>query len=575
MDLKNSKKSIENEKVPCASHRVELVTDLNPKENRWTIIEDGGIGLVYASSPEFTEKETLYTTKFCLPYDISYKFIIEDKRRDGLCCNMGQGSYRAFDQVNNVIFSGGSEVEFASNGVVEKTFIAVKDASPTPSVAPSRIQTISPSMIPTSVPSTMPSASPSFSPYIHESPAPSELPPRSPPRNSPVISPSNPSGGSRKKQSGIFPTRKPSSVPTRKPSGNSPRKPSGDSTMKTSKHESEKSSKNSSKKSSTVSQRKPSTVLQKKPSSNVPTIKPSTNLTRIRTKTTKLKRVRNMQRKKAIKQAISSENLSPINPSLTPQPMTNESKEQFAEPKSSIEKCTDSENEFRWDKYSEMLTCEEVSKRKKCNSLNIITKKPLWQSCPKACNRCPLSIRTVPPKETATVWIQPSVDIEPVECTDSKNSFRWNERSKMSTCKQISGEKKCDSLDVITKEPIWRSCPKACKRCRESEILNEEGKSHAFTKSCEDYKKNPLTWGKGQRKLSCQQINKKKKCDIIWFQTNRPLWYICQQSCNKCDEKVPFEDDPFLVDENRIQSTRTSAVEDSFASTQDSFLIAV
>lgn len=100
-------------------------------------------------------------------------------------------------------------------------------------------------------------------------------------------------------------------------------------------------------------------------------------------------------------------------------------------------------------------------------------------------------------------------------------------------------------------------------------------KNEKKSKFCEDYKINPLTWGKGQRKLTCEQINEKNKCDIIWFKTNRPLWYVCQQSCNKCDKKVPFEDDPFLVDENRIQSTSTSAAEESFASTQDGFLIAV
>jgi hypothetical protein len=105
--------------------------------------------------------------------------------------------------------------------------------------------------------------------------------------------------------------------------------------------------------------------------------------------------------------------------------------------------------------------------------------------------------------------------------------------------------------------------------CRESKNIKEKRKSRTSTKPCEDYKKNPLTWGIGQRKLTCQQISEKRKCDDIWFKTNRPLWYVCQQSCNKCDKSLPIEDDPFLDDENRIQSSSTSAAEESVVPTQN------
>ena len=54
--------------------------------------------------------------------------------------------------------------------------------------------------------------------------------------------------------------------------------------------------------------------------------------------------------------------------------------------------------------------------------------------------------------------------------------------------------------------------------------------------SCKDEKLSPFTWSEGQRRLSCQEISEKEKCDVIWFKTNKPLWQVCQRSCKKCDE---------------------------------------
>uniref|UniRef100_A0A7S4AK27 Peptidase M11 gametolysin domain-containing protein n=1 Tax=Pseudo-nitzschia australis TaxID=44445 RepID=A0A7S4AK27_9STRA len=93
--------------IPCAEYVVELKTDNFPNDNSWVIIEDGGTGQSYGANPEYNEKNKLYTTTVCLPYNKKYIFRIVDTYKDGLCCNQGEGSFRGLDQDGRQLFAGG------------------------------------------------------------------------------------------------------------------------------------------------------------------------------------------------------------------------------------------------------------------------------------------------------------------------------------------------------------------------------------------------------------------------------------------------------------------------------------
>jgi len=109
IDVENA--STEEEEGPCATYTIELKTDKYPQDNAWRISEDGGIGHLCASSPVYTKKETLLTTNVCLPYNKSYKFVITDQYKDGLCCVHGNGFYRVLDADGDELFTGGEKFE--------------------------------------------------------------------------------------------------------------------------------------------------------------------------------------------------------------------------------------------------------------------------------------------------------------------------------------------------------------------------------------------------------------------------------------------------------------------------------
>lgn len=92
---------------PCAVYTVELRTDNFPEDNSWTVFEHGGQGRAYGSSPDYSDANTDYTHKLCLPYETEYKFVITDVYSDGICCNQGEGSYRIKDPNGGVVAQGG------------------------------------------------------------------------------------------------------------------------------------------------------------------------------------------------------------------------------------------------------------------------------------------------------------------------------------------------------------------------------------------------------------------------------------------------------------------------------------
>lgn len=109
----------------CAPHRIEFTTDSSPESMKWFILEDGGIGRAYATSPTYTEQDTLYADQFCLPYDVTYNFFLKYGEGESI----GRGNFTVYDQQDNIVFSHMSETELLANGVQVRSFVAVENPS--------------------------------------------------------------------------------------------------------------------------------------------------------------------------------------------------------------------------------------------------------------------------------------------------------------------------------------------------------------------------------------------------------------------------------------------------------------
>jgi hypothetical protein len=73
---------------------LKLTTDYYAYETSWELI-DTSTGQQIAEGPPPNRKykdETIYRGSECLP-DGSYKFVIKDSAKDGICCRYGEGSY--------------------------------------------------------------------------------------------------------------------------------------------------------------------------------------------------------------------------------------------------------------------------------------------------------------------------------------------------------------------------------------------------------------------------------------------------------------------------------------------------
>ncbi len=111
----------------CKKFTIEVNTDSYPEDNAWFIVDNSDWGEAVALSPKYMNKNQKYRQEICLPMGSqpkTYKFTIFDAYKDG----MGNGSYKAFDENNRLLFTGGK------NLVLQDHSIQVpRDPSPSPS----------------------------------------------------------------------------------------------------------------------------------------------------------------------------------------------------------------------------------------------------------------------------------------------------------------------------------------------------------------------------------------------------------------------------------------------------------
>lgn len=132
------------EQPPCEKHIVEVKTDSYPEDTSWSLMEDGGQGRGFGTALKMTEKNHVYRTEVCLPYDTKYKFTIHDDYGDGVCCDQGDGYYKILDSQNNIVVEGGENYDKA-----EHFFHMGPDPNPDTDATPS--PTISPTAAPVAV----------------------------------------------------------------------------------------------------------------------------------------------------------------------------------------------------------------------------------------------------------------------------------------------------------------------------------------------------------------------------------------------------------------------------------------
>jgi len=95
--------------IHCKSFTIEVQTDEYPEDNYWTVRESGDIGLAYARSVVYSERNKFYKQEICLPYGLVYRFDFNDLFGDGMCCSQGRGHYIVKDDRGRVMFSGSAK----------------------------------------------------------------------------------------------------------------------------------------------------------------------------------------------------------------------------------------------------------------------------------------------------------------------------------------------------------------------------------------------------------------------------------------------------------------------------------
>lgn len=152
--------------VPCVTYTVEVKTDNHPEDTSWNIVANDGSGMGIDAQSNFKLSNHLYTTEVCLPYDTEYKFTISDNYGDGLCCQQGNGYYKVIDDSGNVVAEG--DEKFSS----EEHFFAVgSDPNPGPTAAPNKPDSNpNPTPSPSSAPTRSPTANPTTAPITVDDP---------------------------------------------------------------------------------------------------------------------------------------------------------------------------------------------------------------------------------------------------------------------------------------------------------------------------------------------------------------------------------------------------------------------
>lgn len=129
----------------CKRFTVELTTDGVPSDNAWYITNDDGSEAVAALSPVYSKGNKKYTQQVCLPMEAdptTYTFTLFDQGQDGLCCSRGQGSYKIYNDKNQLVAASGGSQEF---GTKRHTLSVPRDPTP-------RTPTASPTVSPTAKP---------------------------------------------------------------------------------------------------------------------------------------------------------------------------------------------------------------------------------------------------------------------------------------------------------------------------------------------------------------------------------------------------------------------------------------
>lgn len=89
---------------------VEIVGDYYPEDISW-VIENVDTNKLFVSGDNYTNKkdyENPDSRTFCLPYNTNFKFTINDKNGDGICCkSYGDGYYRVYGPQEETLFFGG------------------------------------------------------------------------------------------------------------------------------------------------------------------------------------------------------------------------------------------------------------------------------------------------------------------------------------------------------------------------------------------------------------------------------------------------------------------------------------
>jgi len=152
--------------VPCVTYTVEVKTDNYPEDTSWNIVANDGSGMGIDAQSNFKLPNNLYTTEVCLPYDTEYKFTVHDNFGDGLCCQQGDGYYKVIDDSGNVVAEG--DEKFSSE---EHVFAVGSDPNPGPTAAPNQPDSNpNPSPSPSSAPTRSPTANPTAAPITVDDP---------------------------------------------------------------------------------------------------------------------------------------------------------------------------------------------------------------------------------------------------------------------------------------------------------------------------------------------------------------------------------------------------------------------
>ena len=211
---------------------VDLTTDNYPTETSWGIADPTGQTIFFKD--DYTSRGSYSTTVGGLCRGLEYKFFINDKYGDGICCQWGTGSYVVKYQGED-LFSGG---DFDSEEIVPFTLpqeetpppvpSPTKDPTPSPTKNPTPSPTKNPTSSPTVLPTSSPTSSPTFSPTGGPTSSPTSSPTLSPtggPTSGPTSSPTlSPSGGPIGTPTGsptagptLTPTLAPTASPTQSP----------------------------------------------------------------------------------------------------------------------------------------------------------------------------------------------------------------------------------------------------------------------------------------------------------------------------------------------------------------------